>query len=1370
MNATSSEKKSLEISAPCKFKLIYIYRINGSAEHKKCLKIGEATLHEDRGNTSPEAFLPNCPQLWAAARSRVKEQTHTAGLFNKTEILHAEIAVTKTGKAFRDVDVHRVLQSSSIARAKGELSGKEWFVCDLETAKSAIAAVKAGKKILDGRNISQNRSPIEFRPEQERAIKQTVARFQKGHKRFLWDAKMRFGKTLCALEVARRMKFKRTIIVTHRPDVKAGWLEDFEKIFFREEDKNCACYKIDGTANSKKDFGELENRCKKSGAPYVIFASLQFLRGQTEGDTIFKKKVAGTPWDFVIVDEAHEGTGTNLGESVLRSLTKNRATHKLALSGTAFSLAKDYAAEEIFTWDYIEEQRAKREWEENHPGEPNPYASLPEMVIRTYSLGDILNDPARFLDTEDKAFTFSEFFRIDGEDDSEYGAASGNKKFIHEDEVGNFLDLLAGASQKTNSYPFANPEFRAYFKHSFWLVPGVKAAARLAKLLEAHEVFGNFKIINVAGAGNANEDEEKKALARVKKAIRENEYTITISCGRLTTGVTVPEWTAVFYLAGSSKTKPAAYMQTIFRVQSPGSVDGRAKEKCYVFDFAPDRTLSVIEEVATLTARRRGNGAGNSRSDHEILREFLNFMPIIAVDGSATRELDADHFFSQLRRYCIEQVVRRGFASPRILNAETLNALTAADMTFFGGLQGKLGALSREELKGVDINAQGFDDVKTGGDAGAGGVPAKKRVPARARLSEEEKERKKRKENAIVVLLTVMARCPLLVFGARGDVGKKFTPENFADQFDDISWAEFMGKISKKEFSEKIAPCLDETVFTGACTFVRERVEAADTLPPFERIKEIVGIHSEFKNPDKETVLTPWRVVNMQCGDTLGGYNFFDKKFANELAGTPRFIDEGEVTSATLGNANARILEINSKTGLYPLYVAYSLMRAKLSADPNSPRRGESESAAEIRLWKSVVAENVFVVCRTEMAAAITRRTLLGFDKETHANIVVEPNLTESAANEKALLALAEKLRVPATYENNFLKIKMLKFNAIVGNPPYQKMDGGAQASASPVYQHFVRLAKALTPDYFSLIIPARWYAGGKGLDDFREEMLNDRHIKKMFDFINPQDCFKNVDIKGGVCYFLWSAAHDGKCEVYSHTFEGARPKSRRFLREGDFDIFIRDERMISILRKIIAKEGKDYTGFDTIVSARKPYCFGTNFFDVAATSKNRRVSETRKNKTDFKVYGLFKKKRAVRYVPVDYLLDKNNIPVLPKKDGVDKFKIFVPCNYGCGEVGEVPSTPVLATPGEICTETFLQISPFESARERDNCFSYFKTKFFRLLVGIRKQNQHGTQDVYRFVPIQDFSKAWTDEELYEKYELTAAEIDFINKMIRPMQ
>jgi len=1379
MKTSISETENIaEIKDPCAFRAIYIYRLDGVKSHEGKVKIGDTQVRE---NVPASELPPNCEILQRAAKKRVADQTKTAGLFDCVEILHIELAVDKNGEGFRDHRVHNVLKNSGVERAN--LSGEEWFKCDLETAKNAIVAAKECRNFLGESQKSENLSPIEFRPEQKQAIQETVRRFKKQEmrKNFLWNAKMRFGKTLCALEVVRQMEFKRTIIVTHRPAVKASWGDDFKKIFFRSENKNCrfGVYPPHAEMNCP-DFTTLESECQKNGSPYVLFVSIQFLRNQKNRG--IKDKILHTPWDFLIIDEGHEGTQTTLGQDVLQGLRKSE-TCCLALSGTPFNFMEKYSKEETFTWNYIDEQRAKLEWDKNHPDEPNPYASLPRLNIRTYSLGNVLDNPAKYMDVADKAFSFSEFFRI-GE--------SGN--FAHENDVKKFLDLLVGKYPQTKSYPFANEEYRKFFKHSFWVVPGVKEAKRLTELLAKHDVFGKFKVVNVAGDGNVDEDDEQsEALARVKDAIKNNDYTITISCGRLTTGITVPEWTAVFYLAGSYQTSVSAYMQTIFRVQSPGSVNGRLKEECFVFDFAPDRTLSMIEQVAQYSAGDEKRAEGREKKVREYIREFINFASVISFEGSATRKIDTAHVLECVNKMCIAQIVRQGFCHPKIFNNKIWN-LSEADMSIFDGLKKSLpGSMaSSEKINSIVISSEGLDQPQNGygeGDPSGGNVAEDAPTRKSPQLSKEEKQRRKRRETAMAILFLVTARCPLLAFGANGEVEKTFSPEDFPENFDDTSWKEFMGNLTKEDFKRCVAPFLEVSKFAAACMDIREGVKKADKLAPLERIREISNIHSKFKKTDKETVLTPWRVVNMQLSDTLGGYNFFDEKF-EKLLDQPKFVNHGKETAETLGNAKAKILEINSKTGLYPLYVAYSLMREKLDSDSNSPRRGESIGDAEKRLWKSVVAENIFVVCRTKMAAAITRRTLLGFDEKTHANICVKEDLTELAGNVGNLKKLAEnendtkklekilkkleeeleklrELRVPATFNKNLKSKKMLNFNAIVGNPPYQKMDGGAQASATPVYQHFVRLAKDLAPEYFSLIVPARWYAGGKGLDDFRKEMLDDKRIQKLFDYIDPKACFENVDIKGGVCYFLWNKNYHGKCEIHSHTFEGTRKGSRRFLREEGFgDIFIRDERMISILKKIVAKDGKNYKRFSELVSAMKPYGIRGDFFANPAKHGLPKIYEKRHSDTDLKIYGLLKNKRDVRYVPADY--------PIPKKEGVDKFKIFVTRNYGCGEVGEVPATPVLATPvlatpGEICTETFLQISPCDTKEERDNVFSYLKTKFFRLLVGIRKQDQNASHSVYSFVPVQDFSKPWTDAELYEKYALAKTEIEFIEKMIRPM-
>ncbi len=343
-----------------------------------------------------------------------------------------------------------------------------------------------------------------------------------------------------------------------------------------------------------------------------------------------------------------------------------------------------------------------------------------------------------------------------------------------------------------------------------------------------------------------------------------------------------------------------------------------------------------------------------------------------------------------------------------------------------------------------------------------------------------------------------------------------------------------------------------------------------------------------------------------------------------------------------------------------------------------------------------------------------------------------------------------------------------MKFDVIIGNPPYQLSDGGAQASAKPIYQNFIRQAKKLCPRYLSMIIPSRWMTGGKGLDDFRAEMIHDKHITVLHDFTDSKDCFSGVDIKGGVCYFLWQSNVEGKCDIYRHDSDGIS-YSKRYLVDGDDEIFIRDSRMINIKNKVsIFCEGV----FEKIASPLKPYGLRG---DVFKNNKKYNLPpfSNEKIKDGFSVVGLNERfQRTVKYIPSNY--------PIPKTDMLYDYKIFITRNYGCGIIGEVPATPVLATPGMLCTETFIQIGPFSNEKEMKNCFSYIKTKFFRFLVGIRKQDQGASRAIYRFVPIQDFSDNsyidWDaptseiDRQLYSKYNLSHDEIDYIESVITIME
>ena len=414
--------------------------------------------------------------------------------------MYTELTIYIKGEtvcSFNDKQVHAVLERSGIKKKVFDTvkGANEWYCCDLETAKNAIKAVKNGQMSLKPGDISKELTPIVFRPEQTKAIEMTIKQFGRSNQ-MLWNAKMRFGKTLSALEVVKRQSYQRTLILTHRPVVDEGWFDDFNKIFY---DRNDYHY---GSKNKGEKFDRLEELAAK-GDSYVYFASMQDLRGSDLVGGKFDKniEVFGTTWDFLIVDEAHEGTQTELGKNVVNELVKSN-TKVLRLSGTPFNLLDDYSEEEIFTWDYVMEQRAKAEWDEIHMGDPNPYESLPAINIYTYDLGTLMSEYVE----DEKAFNFREFFRTN--DDG---------TLVHDKDVERFLDLLC-KDDNESLYPYSRDQFRQIFRHTLWVVPGVKAAKALSSKLKAHSVFGMFQVVNVAG--NGDEDEENaEALKMVNDAI-----------------------------------------------------------------------------------------------------------------------------------------------------------------------------------------------------------------------------------------------------------------------------------------------------------------------------------------------------------------------------------------------------------------------------------------------------------------------------------------------------------------------------------------------------------------------------------------------------------------------------------------------------------------------------------------------------------------------------------------------------------------------------------------------------------------------------------------------------------------------------------
>lgn len=1530
-------------------RLLYVLS-QGDRKHQGLLKIGEVFVDNDIADSH------SSQKLGKAVRAVLDARSYMQGVSYHIEYVECT-TYDQDSKCYKADDVYRTLRamdipSKTLGKYKDPTTGQTedadiWFACTIFDIQDVISKIKQGKGAGHG--------AIKFRPEQEKAIHDTVEYFQKEFKdpnkgkHYLWNAKMRFGKTLSGLEVAKRCGYRSTLIITHRPVVDKGWHDDFAKIFRTPE--ALADYHAKGLEpaygrrmmddnDSQGDFYTLTNEVDAGKKILVFFVSMQYLRlsqfvgGKERNFDPLKRAIMEYDWDFVMVDEAHEGIDAAAGVRVMNKLKKEN-TRILSLSGTPFNLLDKYEESEIYTWDYVMEQRAKQFWDEHHYGDPNPYADLPRMQILTFTLPKMLRDQAI---ENNEVFKFHEFFRVYTEEDklrlqklidnepnaikkAEYQEKLSEveiDKFVHEKAINRFLDKLVEESD-TSLYPFSTENFREHFRHTFWLLPGVKEAAALEQLLRKHEVFSEiFHIINAAGDGNI-EDKNGSALADVldnirgnaKKNITKKDYTITLSCGKLTTGVSVPEWTAVLCMKGSENTPAANYMQTIFRVQTHAVLEGRQKSDCYVFDFAPDRALTAVAETAKMavyaqTEKGKKQMKLTQKKEEEHLAAFIKLCPVLSMDeGEMGKHFSANQIFEKLSNVYIERAVRSGYADNSLYNPDQLMNLSPEQEKALGDVHDLLGSMPNAwKPEKINVNNNGLSNSDADHTKYIYYLSASEALPARPSMAAEfdengkpttyddgwddvmcapselfpylyishsqllegewcsfsnpvlwkkwenkekddktdEAKKKRDEENKekrarMSVLRGVAIRIPLLVYGAEinDEAGEEITIDNFASEeiVDQASWEEFMPKGFTKQTFNTLKDCFDRSIFTGAAKRIRQMVKEADNLNTEDRIAKIATIFSYFHNPDKETVLTPWRVVNMHMSDTVGGWCFWDEDFVapyteenqyGENVNAARFVDRGDVTKDVFTDYNSRILEINSKTGLYPLYMAYSLFKG--AKEPNyrnvhlTGERGKSLNAEQyyhqagddLEIWKDVLQDNIFVVCRTKMAVSITKRTLAGFRTDIRMNIrcyehdvpvtdlvsagvlkAADEHVTKESktyffnGHESLNCDMINVLRAkPELFQNDIVRgndfwhvynsipksenedINNMKFKAIVGNPPYQIE--GESTRKTPIYNLFYDTAFELS-SLVTFITPGRFlFKAGQTPMEWMEKMLSDTHFKVVDYFQKSSDVFPTVDIKGGVAI-------------------GLRNANKEF---GAIGFFSDYPELKSIMAKVFTNPSFQFGQFASLVSSQGIYRFSEKalsefprIYEVQGKGTASKItSNAFENLTEIfvntekeckgegvQIIGRIKGSRETKWVNASYL---------QPCEYLNYYNVLVPEANGTGAIGEVLSTPVIGVPVIGHTDTFLSIGKFADAQEASACLNYVKTKFARCLLGTLKATQHNPRDTWANVPLQNFTAIsdidWTqsiadiDKQLYRKYKLDEDEIEFIEKMIKPME
>lgn len=1284
---------------------------------------------------------------------------------------------------FRDYAVHKFIEEElgKIRLIENELDNEVYFSNEFfkdasaEDIENAIIDIKKNYEENTGKYQYYNAEdllPVEhhyastgtwdLRPNQETAVKNFQNAVKNGRTNLLMYAVMRFGKSFTSLMCAKEMNAKVVIIVSAKADVKEEWKKTVESADNFNDYSFITSEELMGERNIISDY-------LNSNKKVVVFLTLQDLQGEIikeKHQDIFKNNI-----DLLIIDETHFGVRAEKYGQVLRNCNYEsdvkdkysddfveteeainqtkilNAKVKLHLSGTPYRIlmGSEFKKEDIISFcqfsdianeqeNWIIENNLKKE-EEQQDDWFNPYYGFPQMIRFAFNPSESAREKLKEYKKNGFTYAFSSLFKpvsIKKE------VSGKHKKFVNENEILELFEVIDGSKNDENLLGFLNYDKIKEGKmcrHIVCVLPYCASCDALEKLILSNKnKFKNlseYEIINISGVDNTtNYRTTNDVKTKIKECERNNKKTITLTVNRMLTGSTVEEWDTMLYFKDTAS--PQEYDQSIFRLQNQyikEYIDEKGeiikynmKPQTLLVDFDPER-MFVLQENKSLIYNVNSEESGNSILRERIANE-LKISPIITINKDKIVEITAEDIMSAVSNYS---------RSKGVLDEtnEIPVDLTLLEYEAIRNVIEKQGELGSKKGLFID-NAEGDGEELDLPDSSSSEFTPEETEDETENDTDDSEGTSS--ADPIKQFRTYYARLLFFSFLTKDKVISLDDIIELIDEDDNSRIAHNLGLdknilvLMRKNINLFILSQLDYKIQNI------NKLSNDKSIKPLDRA--IIAVN-KFSKLSESEYITPPRV----CDEIISLIS--NREFENVI------------------NNNGKFLDIASKMGEFPIALYKKLV-------------------VELNTNTDLIKNNIYAIPTSSIAYEFTRKMyeILNLNLKNIACkfnaydlLNIKKNNTNDLDTEKIVKLLSQNkdFNEIELEENIFTKEggKNMKFDVIVGNPPYQISDGGALASARPIYQYFVEISNIISSRYTSLIIPTRWFVGGKGLDDFRAEMLNDTHIKELHDCLTPEDIFPNTNIRGGVCYFLRDNQYNNAknlVKIVTHERNKIVHELERSLKINDYDVFIRDGKAKPIIDKIMSDI--NFESFSSYVSSRKPFGLDGNFAKKDKFKKNINGMK--------KPISCYAKGKKVGFV--------ESSEVLNHEEWINRWKVFIPRANNIGtELSDDNMNSFVGKPNEICTESYLVVGAELDLNNKSakNLEKYFKTKFLRYLHGLLKSSQDATSKTFELVPLQNFDSNlnidWSksikeiDNQLYKKYGLTNEEIEYIESKIKEM-